>query len=211
MRILIILLILFSITACVQNLARKPQTEPADIETAAQEITPEPKIPAEQFASVAASVVSGGKRLCTVIGKPITNCKFSFALSSDVAINSSFIGKKITITQGLADLSESDDDLAIILAHEYAHNIFNDKVINTPYPEKLERRADYIGLYIAALAGYDISNANKLWGKIAEKDANSSYIATHTFNEERYDYIKQTIDEIAAKQKKGDSMIPNIK
>ena len=50
----------------------------------------------------------------------------------------------------------SDDELAVILGHEFGHGI-----LQTGSKPHFEADADYIGLYMAAQAGYDIETASK--------------------------------------------------
>jgi Zn-dependent protease with chaperone function len=66
--------------------------------------------------------------------------------------------ERIVVYSGLLRFLESDDELAVILGHELAHALLEDGLD----PAVAERKADALGLYLAALAGYDIAVARGL-------------------------------------------------
>jgi predicted Zn-dependent protease len=77
------------------------------------------------------------------------------------------------------------------------------------YSKEYEREADYVGLYIMALAGYDIKAAPDFWRKISVKEqAIASLSLTHPSNPERAVMLKKTADEIIAKQQHKQPLIP---
>ncbi len=80
------------------------------------------------------------------------------------------------------------------------------------YSKGFEREADYIGLYILARAGYDISAAPNFWRRMSAKNPNSIYVGTtHPTNPERYVAMKKTIQEIKTKQANNHPLIPERK
>lgn len=54
---------------------------------------------------------------------PEAGCKYSLALEQDQTINAFADGEKIMITQGIANFARSDEVLALVIAHEMAHNL----------------------------------------------------------------------------------------
>lgn len=82
------------------------------------------------------------------------------------------------------------------------------------FSKEFEKEADYLGTYIAAVSGYDISNAADFWRKIAVEYPGSTkdvFLATHPSTPERYILIEKTIEEIFEKKEKGLPLIPDYK
>lgn len=70
----------------------------------------------------------------------------------------------VSVTHGMLTMTEDDDVLAVVLAHELAHTCFDDKTKSWPAQEA---RADRLGLIIAAQAGYDVGGAEGYWERVA--------------------------------------------
>lgn len=82
------------------------------------------------------------------------------------------------------------------------------------FSKDFEREADYVGTYIVARAGYNISNAPDLWRRMAVEYPGSikdKFLATHPSSPERYLLIEKTVKEIKEKQEKGLPLIPEEK
>lgn len=124
-------------------------------------------------------------------------CKYPVALDDSSAVNAYADGKKIVITQGMMRFVESDQELALVIAHELAHNIMahiDAKMTNyalgsildilaaaygvntqgafgnlsaQAYSQEFESEADYVGLYLMARAGIEINNAANFWRRMA--------------------------------------------
>jgi hypothetical protein len=74
---------------------------------------------------------------------------------------------------------------------------------------QFEMEADYVGLYLAARAGYDVSNAAEIWRRLeAEYPSAADGGWTHPSSRERYDAMRRTADEIAAKRADDQPLIP---
>ncbi len=70
----------------------------------------------------------------------------------------------ITIPLGLVRYAKDDAKLAIAMAHQMAHALFDrprDDAIGA------ETRADYLGLQLASKAGYDVGSAIEYWEDVA--------------------------------------------
>jgi len=74
------------------------------------------------------------------------------------------------------------------------------------YSKEFEKEADYLGTYILAVSGYDITNAPDLWRKMAAEYPGSTkdvFLSTHPSTPERYILIENTVKEIKEKIEKG--------
>ena len=116
------------------------------------------------------------------------------------------------VPRGLVRFFERDDDLAVVIAHQIAHLLFA-----RPGSEiDSERRFDVIGLFLAARAGYDVSNAVEVWEKIVGE---YPWLATprpdpayrnypHGGVALRVEGIRRAIAEIRALQDRGADIVP---
>lgn len=175
--------------------------------------------------------------------KPEVGCYYEVLLDSSAESNAYADGKAVYITKSMyKDLSlYSKDAKAIILGHEFAHNIMK-------HPEKSnnqaaigsiigymidptngsggvdimansargfgskedEKEADYVGLYIAARAGYNYKEAKDIWQKMSVDSPHSLYLdRSHPNNAKRSAALKKTINEIDEKVAKHEELIPN--
>ncbi|HSB05387.1 MAG TPA: M48 family metallopeptidase [Thermodesulfobacteriota bacterium] len=82
------------------------------------------------------------------------------------------------------------------------------------YSKDMEREADYVGLYILALSGYDIKEAPNVFRRLASVDPKSieaKYAASHPSAPERFIGLEKTVEEILGKQSAGAPLIPEEK
>lgn len=66
-----------------------------------------------------------------------------------------------------------------------------------PYSRKHEYEADEIGLYIMAIAGYDITQAPVLWQKMSDKDRTPvpEFLSTHPSDANRIKHLEKLMDK----------------
>jgi hypothetical protein len=69
----------------------------------------------------------------------------------------------VRVTRGLMDFVRSDEELAILIAHQMAHALIGYE----PMSRDVEERADRLSLEIALRAGYDIRGAVEVWERLA--------------------------------------------
>lgn len=130
---------------------------------------------------------------------PLTqSCGFSVDLGNADHVNAYADGRRIVITRGLLNFTQSEQELAYVIAREMAHNILGhaasqrmgatmggiiDNLIRvtpdldtmtgrsgvTPYPATLDADADRLGLYLAARAGYNVDTASSFWKRLTER------------------------------------------
>ena len=110
---------------------------------------------------------------------------------------------------GLLDLFESDDELATILGHELAHLILEH--MQTPTTRGSEADADYLGVYLAARAGFDVSKAIDVEERLARTNPFSTIdwgYYSHPMSPSRSLELRAAIQEIARKRERGEPLQP---
>jgi len=110
---------------------------------------------------------------------------------------------------GLLDLFESDDELATILGHELAHLILKHTQMRTT--QRNEADADYLGVYLAARAGFDVSKAIDVEDRLARTNPFSTIdwgFYSHPMSPARSLELRAAIDEIAGKRERGEPLEP---
>jgi len=153
--------------------------------------------------------------------EPVTVCDYKPRLISSAAINAYADGRNITFTSGMMEFVESENELAMIIGHELAHNTMGHirKVIGnyifslgaTRYTRPFESEADYVGLYYLARAGYSTEGVEDFWQRLAKVSPKSINRAkTHPTFPDRYLLIKATRQEILTKQEAGVPLYPNF-
>lgn len=108
---------------------------------------------------------------------------------------------------GMLRFLPDDDDLAVVVGHELAHLVLG----HTRTLEQYEADADYLGLYFAARAGFDVSKAPDLWDRMARRNPYSSIdtgFYTHPLSARRSLALRATLDEIAAHRAAGTPLEP---
>ncbi|MFC1515344.1 M48 family metallopeptidase [Thermodesulfobacteriota bacterium] len=177
--------------------------------------------------------------------KGVSACDYRAAVAMSDMINAYADGKNVIITTGMLRFTESDDELALVLGHEFAHNVLghmNQKRVQSAagllldlavtvftgvntgglfsslggnmFSTEFEADSDYMGLYIAARAGYDIKIAPEFWRRMAVEHPASigkHYLATHPSTPERSAALKESIEEIENKIKEEKPLTPEYK
>ena len=153
---------------------------------------------------------------------PETTCASGLRLQDGSAINAYANGRTITVSAGMLEFVDSDEELALIVGHELAHNTMGHirkSVMNyllsggaTRYTRPFESESDYVGMYYMVRAGFDPAGVEDVWRRLAEVDPRSVNRAkTHPTFPDRYLRLAATRAEIEAKQAAGEPLIPNFK
>lgn len=180
----------------------------------------------------------------TINVNTIETCDYPLILSGEDVVNAYADGNNIFITQGMMDFTKTDDELALVIGHELAHNSMRHidakrlnaiggflldilfvalTGVNTQgafsnaaagaYSQEFESEADYVGLYIAERADFEIDEAAYFWRRMGVKHPGSiakNHAASHPSSPERFVSIEDTVKEINQKIETGAELMPNI-
>lgn len=162
------------------------------------------------------SIERGGQRLDVSI-TPQNVCRSRVELAPGNAINANANGLVAQISGRLVNWVESDDELALVIAHEMAHNLMG-------HPKKLSEKsslsglatslglsgsaqrqmeldADRMGIIMAANAGYNYKIAPDFWARLNSNAPLASFLATsHPTTRARRENAQRVVDELNAKK-----------
>jgi len=199
----------------------------------------EPGVPAN-FEGLAANIarlddalIAGDARLVIrrdglergVTVSPVRACAYVFQVDPSTELNARADGHRVFVATAMAVFAETDDDLAVILGHEMAHNVLEHREFfdergfarsilgnygNAPWElVQAEREADRVGLYLMARAGYDPARGPVFWRALAERDPGVRYAQWgHPSAGARARALQVTADEIRQKGASGQSLVP---
>ena len=169
-------------------------------------------------------------------------CEYPVAVIDDDSVNAMADGSRVIITNGMVRFAESNDQLALVVGHEIAHNslghitqmraqtaigVLADLAVTVftgvstslftelarrAFSQEMEADADYMGLYLASRAGYEIRNASMFWRRMAIEHPGSirgSMLSTHPSSPERAVMLDRTVEEIEEKRRRGEALIPH--
>jgi hypothetical protein len=171
----------------------------------------------------AAITVQRGPRTLRLEIASQPGCAYDAQVLPGPDLSASADGRHVFISAALVSYARSDNMLALVLGHEFAHDVLHhhrrlDQVGlarktlgdlgSTPTSLRLaEQEADYVGLYLTARAGYDISAAPEFWRRFPAVAGDLGW--SHPAASERALALAAARDEILAKQRSGESLIPN--
>lgn len=143
----------------------------------------------------------------------VAACEYQTEVVDSDKVNAYADGERIRITKGMMWFVEDDTDLAMVMAHELAHNIMGHAgTFSGMFQDKISREADadYVGLYIMARAGFKIEKAAGFWRRMAA--AFPSMIessSSHPLMPARFVAIRKTTREIRLREARGLPLIPH--
>lgn len=165
-----------------------------------------------------------GQRLTVVLGS-VTGCAYPFQLDPSADFYAKGDGERVFISSALAAFSPLDDDLAVVLGHELAHNILDHRAYFdevglardvlgnwgvAPWElVRAEREADRVGLYLSARAGYDPARAGPYWRMLSARLPHLRMVQWgHPSAGERIQSLEGVAEEIAVLRAAGQPLIP---
>ncbi|MBO9500306.1 M48 family metallopeptidase [Brevundimonas sp. A19_0] len=121
-----------------------------------------------------------------VVVSPITACAYVFQVDPSTDLNALADGHRVYISSALVAFAEIDDDLAVVLGHEMAHNVLKHRQFfdqrgvarsllgnfgNAPWELRAaENDADRVGLFLMARAGYDPTRGLVFWEALVQRN-----------------------------------------
>lgn len=157
---------------------------------------------------LAVSVIRGGAPLVAEL-KPVPGCAGRAQLTVSAEFGASADARTVSITDALAIHTRSEDELAVILAHEWAHLIMKNAGRREAASLAVEREADRLGLFLAARAGYRAETARDLWPRLDALARRTHVGRARTGSPGRLQGINAALGEIAAKRRTGALLIPD--
>lgn len=148
----------------------------------------------------------GTARDVVLSGQPA--CASRVQIIAGKSINAGADGQYVQINARMMDFVLSDDELAVIIGHELAHNIRRHKAMKTKSKEA-EYEADALGAWLVARAGYDVNAIQTFWTRFEDR-TNAGVFAdgTHPPKKKRLAAIAAVIAEITASQAQGGPLTP---
>ena len=175
------------------------------------------------------------------IAIPVTRaCAFAIELGNADNVNAYADGSRVLVTRGMIQFARDDDELAFVLARTMAHNMLNHPVIQRnqatigsiidnlrsiapdtslligsggikAMPADADAAADRLGIYLAARAGYDTSDAPAFWKRLAETHPATvlnGFSANHPALAQRLAAIDKANAEVKAKKSAKKPLVP---
>jgi membrane-associated protease RseP (regulator of RpoE activity) len=147
---------------------------------------------------------------------PLPACRSkAFIEIGDLMLTDRARGDHFYVTSGFMRFAKTDDELALVVAHELAHRISGMRVVPGA---QVELQADRLGLYLAARAGYDISIAPAFWDRVALEQPWSlsddvehygwTRVPPHGYMPSRAAAIGRSVAEVQRKIERGAALLP---
>lgn len=144
---------------------------------------------------------------------PIASCASRFELATSNQLNANSNGRVVQVFGRLVVALPSDDDLALVMAHELAHNALDhNRLIKSRHLSTglgaaftgsgkvlrdFEREADRYGIFMSARAGFAYRHAAAFWKRFASKGGIGSLIAiTHPSPKNRERNAQTAVNEV---------------
>ena len=161
------------------------------------------------------SIERGGQML-EVSVTPQNVCRSRVELAPGNTINANANGLVAQISGRLVDWVGSDDELALVIAHEMAHNLLdhpkrlNEKSalsglatslgLSGRAQRQMELEADRVGIIMAAGAGYNYKIAPDFWARLNSNSPLASFLATtHPTTQARRENARRVVEEMNSK------------
>lgn len=156
---------------------------------------------------------------------PEPGCASRVRLIPSEKLNAGADGTYVRLTSGLVEFTRSDDELALVIAHEMAHNLLSHRArldarnVSRGLLKSLdgsagkikatEIEADYLALYLLARAGFDLDAAPGFWQRFGPGGLLEIFSdGTHPGRASRIAATERTIAEIRLKQQQGLPLTP---
>lgn len=155
---------------------------------------------------------------------PVTGCVSQVQLRTSPDIEAKADGRVLSVSTALLDYVKNDDELALAIAHEMAHNALGHRLLletrgiradraitraDRAEILQVERIADRFGYYLMTRAGFDTGVAPAFWQRLYEGPADSRRDPeTHPTLASRVTLARSVATEIADKRARGLPLTP---
>lgn len=156
---------------------------------------------------------------------PDRACAYSVQLDPSDELNARADGGRVFISTALAGFARGDDDLALILGHELAHNVLEHRerfdreapgrrvlgnlAVAPGSLEAAERDADRWGLYLMARAGFSVDGAPSFWRAFGQANWRVRWAQWgHPSAEARARQLEGVVAEIGTARERGEILDP---
>lgn len=141
-------------------------------------------------------------------------CATRFSVTADDEMNAAADGERVQVTASLVEYATRDDELAAVIAHEFAHNILKHRLAlnaagisrglfqqfgrNARLTRQSEDEADQLSVWLLAKAGYDPYAAARMWERFGpEHDGGILRSKTHGSWKARRDAMMREADSVS--------------
>jgi hypothetical protein len=167
----------------------------------------------------------GGARLALHVGTE-QGCASRFQLIPSGRLNAEADGRYVQVTTAIAAYVADDDELAAVLAHEFAHNILGHRVRldaarvsrgffgnfgrSAARIRETEIEADRFSVYLLDRAGYDPAAAVRFWTRFGQRGLNFLGSPTHPNWRARIASFETEIAAIRRAHMQGSEPVPPL-
>jgi predicted Zn-dependent protease len=151
--------------------------------------------------------------------------RFNVELVPGGKVNAGSDGRLVQIQGALATWSRNDDELALVIAHEMAHNflghheqldqedistgLFSGFGANGRKLRDMEREADRYSIFLVARARYDFHIASTFWRRLAKSSGiGSIWTTSHPNARNRGRNADAAVAEVDEQLSKGTALMP---
>jgi hypothetical protein len=141
--------------------------------------------------------------------QPDPGCRFPARLLLSEMVNAYAGSDSISVSTSLIREVQDDSALAMVVGHELAHLILKSRrAIGSRVRE--ESRADYLGVYLTAMAGFPLSDHVDLYLAL-RRDVNrlAKRTSTHPITPARSLALRKTLEEIEKRKRDGVALRPD--
>jgi predicted Zn-dependent protease len=175
--------------------------------------------------SAAIEVRRAGAGLPLHIGSE-PGCATRFQLIPSGHLNAQADGRYVQVTTAIAAYVADDDELAAVIAHEFAHNVLGHRARldqahvsrgffanfggNASRIRETEAEADRFSVYLLDRAGYDPQAAVRFWSRFGRRGLNFLGSPTHPNWQRRIALLEGEIAVVRAARAEGRTPVPPL-
>ena len=153
-------------------------------------------------------------------------CASDIQVDISSSFNADADGKTVAVSLAMLRYADIDDGLGFVMGHELSHDILGHaEMLDSEHVKRgllrsigknrtrildTERQADYLGIYLAAAAGYDLDTVDAFWRRYTRDHGLGIFgDGTHLGDHSRIRFIEATIAEVKAVRIQGLPLTPN--